>query len=82
MFECKQKPIEVAGEKIVIRELSGEQLLNLGDTAEELVVAGLASPVVELDQVKDWPASVIMDIAKEISVFNRFNEGNGSTPSD
>tara|TARA_R100001230_G_C5575585_1_gene96057 strand:+ start:124 stop:372 length:249 start_codon:yes stop_codon:yes gene_type:complete len=81
MFECKQKPIEVAGKNIVIQELSGEQLSGLGDSAEELVVAGLASPVVELEQVKRWPASIIMEIAKEVSVFNGFSEGNDSTPS-
>tara|TARA_E500000305_G_scaffold101911_1_gene95825 strand:- start:1798 stop:2046 length:249 start_codon:yes stop_codon:yes gene_type:complete len=82
MFECKQKPIEVAGKNIVIQELSGEQLTNLGESAEDLVVAGLASPVVDLDQVKRWPASIIMEIAKEVSKLNGFNEGNGSTPSD
>jgi len=81
MFECKQKPIEIAGKNIVIQELSAEKLEGLGESAQELVVAGMASPTVELDEVKKWPSSIVLKIAKEVSDFNGFSAGNASPPS-
>ena len=45
---------------------------DLGDTAEELVVAGIQEPEVKLEQVKRWPASIVLEIAKAVSEFNGF----------
>lgn len=81
MFEPKTKRVEVDGQWLLIQEISAGVMHDLGDTAEELVVAGIQEPEVKLEQVKRWPASIVLEIAKAVSEFNGFSEGNGSPPN-
>tara|TARA_R100000951_G_scaffold90911_1_gene79232 strand:+ start:1365 stop:1601 length:237 start_codon:yes stop_codon:yes gene_type:complete len=76
MFECRKETINVDGQKLVIRELSADQLVGLDESAISLVQAGIFSPKVTIEQVGSWPSSIVTEIASAISKLNGFEKGN------
>ena len=81
MFEPKTKTIELEGQAVTIQEIAAGDLEEMGETAVELVAAGIAKPGVTKEQVGRWPSSIVVELAREIAEFNGFTEGNGSTPN-
>ena len=81
MFEPRKKTIEIEGQQVTIQEITAAALESMGDSAIELVAAGMANPSVTTENVGRWPSSIVMQIAKEIADFNGFSEGNASPPT-
>ena len=76
MFEPKTKTISVSGRELVIQEITAGQLNEMGESASALVAAGIQSPAVTVEQVNQWPSSIVMTIADHVSKLNGFDEGN------
>lgn len=76
MFEPKTETVTVSGEELVIQEITAGQLNEMGDSASDLVAAGIKSPPVTIEQVNKWPSSIVMAIADLVSKLNGFDQGN------
>lgn len=76
MFECQKEQITIGGRRLVIRELSANQLVSLDESAMSLVQAGICSPEVTIEQIGSWPSSIVTEIASAISKLNGFDKGN------
>ncbi len=78
MFEPKKKTVEVAGEKVTLREMTAEQMLGMPDDADMACVVAACLEGDHTDQqVRMWPMSIVRELYDHAVEVCGLDEGNG-----
>ncbi len=75
MFELKKETHVIRGIEITIQEIPSGVLADMDDSVSALVAASVI-PEMSQAEVAEWPAEVVIQIAKFANNLNGFDQGN------
>ena len=79
MFNFKTKTVEIDGQSVTLRELSGAQWNEITEDSDMAVIIAMSwhpPNTVTAEQVRGWPFSIQRALYDECVALNGLDEGN------